>query len=260
MRMTVIFTFSLVSLAQTQSPRVNSSADGIGEIIPQIANGGSLSTSFSTEFQIFSLENTAQPFILNFFDGQGNPMALPLIDGVGNSLGTLSALQGIVQAKGVLTARTVPSGPLLSGYAKLVTAGFRAIAVNTIFTQFVPGRPNFQAAIPIRSRFEDNLRVPFINTRGLTATLAWVNANLSGQVVTMIARDGSGSELCRDAKMLAGGQHDAFVVRERLPCTAGRDGLLDIATDFVGITAIAFLFNDSGAFTTQLPIEVCCLQ
>ena len=55
------------------------------------------------------------------------------------------------------------------------------------------------------------------------------------------------------------GDHTALILSDFLPCTADRDGLIEITDDVIGVTAIAFLFNDFGAFTTQLPFEICCI-
>ena len=45
---------------------------------------------------------------------------------------------------------------------------------------------------------------------------------------------------------------------DMLPCTINQDGLLEVIADRFGVTAVAFLFNDFGAFTTQLPFDVFC--
>ena len=58
---------------------------------------------------------------------------------------------------------------------------------------------------------------------------------------------------------MAEGGHIAIVLSDILPCTAARDGLVEITDEEFGVTASAFLFNDSRAFTTQLPFEVCCI-
>ena len=41
--------------------------------------------------------------------------------------------------------------------------------------------------------------------------------------MTIIACDTNGTELCRSVKILAGGEHEAYIVREGLPCATGRD-------------------------------------
>jgi hypothetical protein len=55
------------------------------------------------------------------------------------------------------------------------------------------------------------------------------------------------------------GQHVSFLLSDPawLPCAADTQGVVEIVPAEGGSGAmIAFLFNDQGAFTTQLPFEI----
>jgi hypothetical protein len=71
--------------------------------------------------------------------------------------------------------------------------------------------------------------------------------------VTLIARGLDGVERCRDSRDLAGMAHDAFVLQDRLACTANSVGVLEIEADNGGIAPLSFIFHDFGPFTTNLP-------
>ncbi|MEZ5362908.1 MAG: hypothetical protein R2748_11340, partial [Bryobacterales bacterium] len=71
--------------------------------------------------------------------------------------------------------------------------------------------------------------------------------------VTLIARGLDGQERCRDIRDLAGMGHDAFVIQDRLACTAGAVGVLEIQADGGGVAPLSFIFHDFGPFTTNLP-------
>jgi hypothetical protein len=136
----------------------------------------------------------------------------------------------------------------------LQTAGSGLLGVNAIYTQTVPGRPPFQSSIPLLSP-RTHVRLPFSNLRPLTTTLAWVNPGAEEGDVTLIARDENGVELCRSSTQLAAGGHEAFLVRDRLSCAAGRQGLLEIQAAGEGVASVGYYFHDSGPFTSNLPSD-----
>jgi len=175
-------------------------------------------------------------------------------------------LFGAVPARGVLFRRTYPGGDLKSGYAVLETDDPQAVAVTALFTQEAPASGSFsaepfQTAIPLRKGFT-RFRLPFSNSdsRGLTTALAWVNCAPSPRRVTVIARSNDGVEVCRREWFLTSLAHEAFNLEERLPCTSDLsglpEGLLDVVVDAPGVAVIGLLFQDSGPFTTNLPVEI----
>ena len=185
-------------------------------------------------------------------------MNVRVLDGNGSALGTMSVIAAVVAFPSVDFYTLPAGGPLNVGYALIESSDFRAAMVNAVLTQQVPGRPDFQASVPSLDRTMDLMRFPFRNRRPFTTTVATASSFV-GTDLTAIARDSSGLELCRNSFFMAEGDHTALILSDVLPCTADRDGLVEITADFLGVTAIAFLFNDFGAFTTQIPFEICCI-
>lgn len=254
----VLVGFTLAGLGYAQNTQ---SAQKFGSIasggtVPHYAIGqGGL---WSTEFQVFHLEEGIVPFTLNFFNSAGNPEEIELFDATDQPLGTTSVFTGILQPGGVAILRTKPDGPLQTGYAVLEAPGFLRLAVTAIITNYVDGEPQYRTAVPSLGRFQAHLRMPFTNRKGFFTGMAWKIE--SDQTVTMIARDAQGTELCRDTREVVAETHEAFILAHRLPCVADRDGLLEVVSSSFGVVAIGLSFDLLLRMWTQIPYEVCCFD
>ena len=72
-----------------------------------------------------------------------------------------------------------------------------------------------------------------------------------GQDVTFSARSKNGIDLCNDTQSFGAGEHVAFVIHDRLPCTAGIDGVLEVQGSSIGLAGFGITAQDDGAFVTQ---------
>jgi hypothetical protein len=261
----LLITLTTCLAAQPNSPIVEGILSGSGKgvqpirafvfdadrVIPQIATGGDGQSGFFMIFEVFNITERQVDVTIFFADQQGGTMMLPLAPS-----GELAGgFRVAVPPGGVAFTRTMPTGPMRIGYA-LVDApadasGFGlSVGVNAIFNQVVPGRPVFQAGIPVSTPLHDRFFVPYLNTGGFTGTLAIVNVIIP-QRVTFIARDTAGMELCRTSRLMGQGEHAAFIIREQLSCAANRDGLLEVRADQPSLSGIGFLAQDDGAFVSQ---------
>jgi hypothetical protein len=234
----------------TSNPPILPGSTRAALVIPQVANGA----DYKTEFQIFNLADIpgGQPYDLRFSQSDGTPLELATATPSGTLDVVSEALTGVVAPGGVVFKETFPTPALRSGYA-VQRDGAGLLAVNTTFTQQAAGRPPFQASVPLRPRMQ-RARLPFSNQRPMTTTLALVNPEAMSQTVTLIARGENGVELCRNSYEFAAGAHDAFAVQERLPCTAGTRGLIQIQANGLGIASIGLFFHELGPFTSNLPV------
>jgi hypothetical protein len=194
---------------------------------------------------------TSTSYRIAFYGADGAPLSLPLADAAGQSIGDATSVSGAVPPGGSRTVRTRASGSTLAGYARVET-GAGDVAVNATVTQFVQSRDPFQASAPLLGPLA-RARLPFNNTRPFTTVMAVTNPAGGASRVTLIARGLDGQERCRDNRDLAGMGHDAFVVQDRLACTAGAAGVLEIQADGGGVAPLSFIFHDFGPFTTNLP-------
>ena len=214
------------------------------QVIPQIATGGD---AFFMAFQFVSFTDGPATVQLSFFDGLGLPMMIsheqdgaPLTDNV---------LTDTIAAGGIEFAVTSPSGPVQIGYALVESIPENAVAVSTAFNQIVPGRPLFQSFVPMSTALHNRFFVPFLNAGALTGAIAVVS--LVTQDVTFTARDNGGIDLCNDTQSFGAGEHVAFVIHDRLACTAGIDGVLEVRGSSIGLAGFGVTAQDEGAFVTQ---------
>ena len=249
----VLFAFTAFA---ADPPVKESGSIAEGSVLPQIVQGG----AWATELQVVNTDDELRPipYTISFFRDGGTRMDVRVLDGNGTDLGMKNIIAAVVAYPGVDFYTLPAGGPLNVGYAVIASSDFRAVMVNAVLTQQVPGRPDFQASVPSLSRSMGLMRFPFRNRRPFTTTVA-IASSFFRSDLTAIARDTGGQELCRNSLSMEEGDHTALILSDFLPCTADRDGLIEITDDVIGVTAIAFLFNDFGAFTTQLPFEICCI-
>lgn len=249
MHRTIAILLAAGVLATAGEPKPRASGDfGAGKVLPQVVAGG----AWSTDIQLMHAhdEDIPQPWTLQFFGSNGAPLNMPV-----QGLGQTSVVVGVLPARGATLLRLTGGATTLAGYAVLSTTDFRGVVMNAVLTQKVPGRPDFQASVPGLDDFGYDFQFPFRNDGPYTTTFAFVSGN--GQQVTAIARNEDGVEMCRSTWNAEDGEHAGILLTDRLPCTAGVRGVMEIIPQWWG-SLIAFLFNDDGAFTTQLPYEICC--
>ena len=226
-----------------------------GLTIPHFASGDE-GNNWGTEFQIFGLDEFPVPWTMQIFDSNGNLQALTLREPGGEIIGTSSFFAGVTGA-GLVRMETESSGPIKQGYV-LFEASFGNLAVNAIITSFDGQTPLFRTFVPGLQRFQNHIRMAFSEDRGFLTGIAYKND--ANQNMTIIARDTLGNELCRKTSFIADETHRAFLLRNELPCTQGQAGLLEIVTDFVGLTAIGLTFDSDLRMWTNIPYEVCCFD
>jgi len=220
------------------------------EVLPQIANGelggGQI---FFTIFQAVNISGAPASFTVSFFDGDGDPMTLPILqDGTpinANMIGDAIA------PGGVRFARTVPAAaPVQIGYAVVNSVPEGAVAVVARFSNQVPGERLFQASIPLETRLHQSFFMPFINSEGFVGSIAVVS--LVEQAVDFSVRSASGTELCSTTENFAAGQHKAFLLATLLPCSAETNAVLAAEGESIGLSAVGFTAADLGlgAFVT----------
>lgn len=227
-----------------------------GNTITHYASG---SQTFSTEFQIMNLEDTPIPFVMNIFNSAGDPQDIDLRDSDGNLVSTGAVYAGIVNPGGMVRLITpFATDENKQGFVTFDSPGFSDLGIQAVITSFAGGQPQFRTAIPALRRFQDFIRMPFTERNGLFSGIAWkIDAN---QVVTIVARRNDGSEICRKSYDVIDDTHNAFLLQTEMPCTVGNEGVLEIISDFVGITAIGLIFDDQLRMWTSMPFETCCFD
>ena len=213
-------------------------------VIPQIATGGG---TFFMSFQFMSLFGQAASVEVAFFDSNGLPMTVTYIQD--DVEVTATTLTDTIAPGGIEFARTKLDGDQRIGYATVASTPPGSVVVGTAFNQVIPGRPIFQAFVPLSTSHHDRFSVPFLNRGPSTGSIAVVSR--VEQDVHFAAKNNNGTVLCEDTQTFPEGQHVAFVIRERLPCTAGIDGVLEVTGTTPALSGFGITADDQGAFVTQ---------
>ena len=195
---------------------------------------------------------------LNFFDDNGNPLALPLTFPSSSSGGAIplvillaSTLDRTVNpgAKLVIQTTGPNSSPTLVGWAQLLTNG--AIGGFAVFSQAI-GNANQEAEVPLENRNAGGYVVPFDNTNGAATGIALANISAQAANTTVTIRDDTGAVILTDTLTLPAMGHTSFNLTDRYASiTAQRSGTLEFRTPTAGqISVLGLRFNSTGAFTT----------
>lgn len=227
-----------------------------GELIPHYASG---SQTFSTEFQIMNLEATPVSFVMNIFDTAGDPQPLDLRDTDGNLVSAGAVYAGLVQPGGIVRLVTpFATNENIQGFVKFDTPEDADIGVQAVITSFADGQPQFRASVPGMSPFQKFVRMPFTEKGGLFSGVGIMSNDF--QVVTFLARNNDGGELCRSIRLMGDKTQTAFLLRDEIPCTQGQEGVLEIFGDGFGLAAVGLIFDPQLRMWTSLPFDLCCFD
>ena len=121
------------------------------EIIPQIANSGTPQDGgYFMIFQASNVSTETATFTVNFYDGNGASMSMPLATSPDDLIGrSASGFRGTLSPGGYGAQVTIPNGsPAVVGYAVVTMDPAESVAGNATFVNLVPGRPPFMAGVP----------------------------------------------------------------------------------------------------------------
>jgi hypothetical protein len=192
---------------------------------------------------------------LNFFDDNGNPLALPLnfpqsSSGLAAPL-LASTLDRIVNPGAQLVVQSTGpnSQPTLSGWAQVLTNGY--LGGFAVFSQAI-GNTNQEAEVPLDTSHSGDYVVPFDNTNGSASAMALANISATAVTVAISISDDAGNVILSDTITLPAMGHRSFNLADRYgSVTAGRRGTLEFTTPSPGLISVLGLsFNSTGAFST----------
>jgi hypothetical protein len=232
----------------------------VGSSTGGLANAGSIAHLASaglwkTIITLFNTGTVASQARLNFYDDNGNPLALPL---------SFPQFSPIAQAPVTTLDRTLAAGATLiiestgpdnqvtqQGWAQLLSSG--NINGFSVFRQTVPSGQH-EAVVPIETRNAGSYLLAFDNTAGFVTGVALALAGTGGNVGVTI-RDDNGVLLQSNTVPLPSQGHTAFDITTRFPVTAQRRGTIEFqTTPFSGsISVLGIRFNPAGTFSTVPP-------
>ena len=214
----------------------------------QLATGAGWNTTIT-------LLNTgaAAEAVLNFYDDNGNPLALPLtLPGATGAPLVASTLDQPIGAGAQLTIQTVgtASQANVEGWAQLLTTGGN-VGGSAVFAWTTPAGAQ-EVGAPVEVRNPSAFVLPFDYTGGYQTGVAV--ANLSNQAVSIpvVLTDNTGASLGPAAAInLAAYGHISFMLAGTYPAVAGTMGALEMDTPAgAQISAMGIRASPGGAFTS----------
>jgi hypothetical protein len=218
--------------------------------IAHLASAG----SWTTTLTLVNTSSAPTEARLNFFDDNGNPLALPLsFPQSSSAAGPLlaSTLDRTLNpgAQLVIQSTGPNSQPTLSGWVQVLTKGF--VGGFAVISQAI-GNTNQQAEVPLYAGSSADYVVPFDNTNGSATALALANTSAQAVTAAISISDDAGNAILSDTITLPAMGHRSFTLSDRYgSVTAKRRGTLEFTTPSPGLIGVLGLsFNATGAFST----------
>jgi len=233
----------------------------LGSAAGGFSSGGSMAHfaaegNWVTRITLVNNGTTSAQAHLNFFDDDGNAIALPLVFPQ-TSLAILppaTTVDRTLNPGAVLTIQTAgpDSQPTQAGWIQLLSNG--NIGGFAVFKQLQDsGEP--EAVVPLETRNAGSYVLYFDHTTGYVTGVALANIATQPANVALVIRDDAGTVMQSDHIPLAAQGHTAFVLSDSYPVTAQRRGTIEFQTPAGGqINVLGLSFSPSQTFTTIPPL------
>jgi hypothetical protein len=231
--------------ASAETPRQTLFISG-DNVFAQAATGG----GWATTIYLTNLGSTRQNGYLDFWTPTGDTWSFPSVQGRGDRI-TLS-----IAAGSTIIIESDDRGSLEQGWISLTreTAEGTNLVGAAVFRQRVPGRPDFEATVPLTSYFDRRVVMLFDNTAGFTTAGALVNTSLAPMSVPCTVRDVNGQNLETVNITIPDFGQAVFVFPDRFPASRNIRGSVICAAPTADLSALGLRFNSAGAFTSFPPM------
>lgn len=219
-------------------------------VFPHLAIGG----GWDTTLTIVNMGTREVQFAQSFFDQTGSEMQVSYRTIPTNNLVTGTGAGATIGPGRSLSIQLLDAGPLRVGWSRIYyQSEVDRLGGYAIFRQTVPGRPSFEALVPLSSINDYKFYLPFDNRQGFETTMAVLNPWDTPTTVNMTFRASNGDLLANYTIQLLAGQQVAFPIQAIAPGIFGRVGVIYVTGTSPHLSSLGFRFNGEGAFAT-IPI------
>ncbi len=216
-----------------------------GGTLAHVASGG----GWQTIFTLVNTGATSANAALNFFDDNGNALALPLsFPQTGGATANESSVSQTIPAGATLLIVTQgqDSGNSVTGSAQLTTNG--NVSGFGIFQNTAAGQ---EAVVPLQASTAGSYVLAFDGTSNLATGIALSNSSAQSANIAAILRDNTGATLGTTTVTLPASGHVSEMLRSLFPAAANIRGTVEFDTPSGGqIAAVGIRAMPAGAFTT----------
>lgn len=211
-------------------------------VIAQLVDGA----DWKTIITLVNSDSTSGTYTIYFCNDNGEPVNIE------TTAGTATQLNGQLPPYGSRVIETLGKKTALTqGWALVDTSN--KITGNAIFRQSVPGRPQYEASLPIMSVLEGNqYLLPFDNISASTG-IAIVNPAMSEITVFVGFRTETGAQTSLTSFTVPSRAHMAFVLADKFPVSANKRGVVELSTSSIAMSVLGLRFG-AESFTAILPI------
>ena len=209
---------------------------------------------WSTGITLVNPSTSATQFRLSFFDGNGNPLTIPLTfpqSPAGSGPLMASAIDRTLNPGAVLQINTTgpTSQATTSGWVQVLASG----AVNGFATfRFTVGNLDHQALIPFENRSVTQYLLPFDNTNGFADGIAVTNTGTTSATIAFTIRNDTGASVYSSSITVLPMGSTTFVLPSSYGFTANARGTVELDSPVAGqISILGIQYNTvTGGFST----------
>jgi hypothetical protein len=231
---------TITDTAGVSSPLIITATLNLGTVTPRALAHIAEGNGFKTTVLLTNVDTAPASYVLRFNDNSGNVPASPVPLEAG-------ALTGVIPPGRSVTIRTSgQSVQALDGWAELTAPV--TVGGSVIYSQRLPTQLTVQEGTTAIEPGSTHFFVPFDNTNGAVTGLALTNPGATPANIAVTLRYDTGTSETVTLPSFAARTHQAYPIPNRFSNTAGQSGVAEF-TSGVPISAVAFRFNSSGAFT-----------
>ena len=217
-------------------------------ILAQFVGGG---TEWHTTLFITNLSTAQEGFTLNFYDDNGQPKGMPMLD-----LGTVNTITGTLAPLETRRFETGPFGTLQVAWGLLIPASPTAQRLSglAVFRQTVPsgqGTVSSEAVVDFVAATDTKYVQLYDNQLGFATTTMLANPDVLNPISILVdIRDQAGAVLATDTINLPALGHTAFVLADRFPSVVNKRGSVRFAATPKGFVGLGLRFSPFQTFTS----------
>jgi hypothetical protein len=218
-------------------------------VFVQVVDGA----EWKTSFYFHNMDSVTLYGAVLFVDDKGEYMPLSF------SFGSRAALDFTLVPNGTISYETLSTGALKQGEAFVITCDRPCLdelsqpvnarlGAQAVFRWRQSGRQEVEAVVPIEMP-DNSAHVLFDNRHGYAMGFAVSNASSSSDTISITIRDSAGAVLAEDSVVLASWEKKVFLVAERYPEAAGKQGCIIIRGN--AVVALGLRASANGALSSS---------